>query len=204
MKRLFRWRRLRWFALGAAVRFVLRRSAGRSVDRATAEIEERLPEPVRTVLDRVPANPARVGGSAVVAAKTARRVASGGRKASQLANDRRRRVADGIERIRSVGDEIGRETDRSARELKARYLRATEGTTAADEALLDLRPHHFDRDRPDQRLADVEAEADDDRELPTVKAAVRTGRWRADRRSSTNLVNRVKRSYRPETKPWDR
>lgn len=187
MKRLLKWRRLRWFAAGAAVRFVLRRSAGRSVDRATAEIEDRLPEPVRKVLDRVPADPARVGGSAIVAAKTAKRVASGSRKASQLANDRRRQFADGVERIRSIGDEIGRETDRSARELKAQYLRETEGTTAADDALLDLRPHHFEHD-----------------ELPEVKEPVRSGRWKADLRQKSALVDRVKRTYRPQTRPWDR
>ncbi len=215
MRRLLKWRRLRWFAVGAAVRFVLRRSAGRSVDRATAEIEDRLPEPVRKALDRVPADPIRAGGSALVAAKTAKRVASGSVKASQLANDRRRRLANGIERIRSIGDEIGRESDRSARELKAQYLRATEGHRAADDALLDLRPHHFGPSGPDHDLADQHDDADlgghrrsdhqrSNDDLPSVKDAVRSGRWKADLRHKPTLVNRMKRSYRPETRPWDR
>lgn len=202
MKRLLRWKRLRWFAAGAVVRFVLRRSASRSIDQATAGIEERLPDPVRRALDKVPADPARLGGSAVVAARTARRVATGSKRASQVANDRRQRLADGIDRIRSVGDEIATERDRSARELKARYLRATDRTGAADDALLDLRPHHFSAE--DGEFAESEqgdfADAD---ELPTVKDPVRSGRWRADLRQKSALVNRAKRSYRPQTRPWD-
>ncbi|MGH1489631.1 MAG: hypothetical protein ACRBK7_09595 [Acidimicrobiales bacterium] len=187
MKRILKWRRLRWFAIGAAVRFVLRRSASRSVDRATADIEDRLPEPVRKALDLVPADAARVGGSAIVAAKTAKRVATGGRRASQLANDRRRQVTDGIQRVRSIGDEITREADIKTRELKAQYLRATDGNAAADDALLDVRMHRRD-----------------DEDLPLPKTAVRSGRWRANTGRAEPPVNRVRRSYRPQTRPWDR
>jgi len=129
MKRLFKWKRLRWFALGTLVRFLLKRTTSRSVERATADMEERLPAP----------------------------------------------------------DEVAREAEIKRRELKAEYLRVTEGQVAADDALLDLRP-----------------EVADEAELPEVGEPVRSGRWRAERRLGQATVNRVQRSYRPRSKPWDR
>ncbi|MGB5759242.1 MAG: hypothetical protein WBM50_20180, partial [Acidimicrobiales bacterium] len=58
--RMLRWRRLRWLAIGTLSRYLLRRSASRSfarsVDDATAEIEQRLPDPVLRLLGAVPAD----------------------------------------------------------------------------------------------------------------------------------------------------
>ena len=84
MKRLLKWRRLRWFVIGGAVRFVLRRTASRSVDQATADIEAKLPRPVKRALGVMPADAARAGGSAVVAARSAKRVAAGTQRVTRL------------------------------------------------------------------------------------------------------------------------
>lgn len=205
MKRLLKWKRLRWFAVGTLVRFFIRRSASRSVDRATADLEERLPGPLRKAMDIVPADAVRAGGSAVVAGRTARRVASGTRSASRLAGDRGRRVAEGMHRIRSIGDEIGREAEHKRRELKADYLRVTRGNGAADDALLDLRgdeesPRHRSSVEDGNHRHDPFHEED----LPEVQDPIRRGRWRAERRLGSTMVNRVQRSYRQPSRPWDR
>ena len=192
MRRLLRWKRLRWFAAGAIVRFVLRRVTARSVDQAAADFEERLPAPVRKVLDVVPADAVRAGSTAVVTGRSARRVATGTRRASQAVGDGRRRIVDGVDRLRSIGDDIVTEADLRQRELKAEYLRATEGNGPADDVLLDLRPEVIDGPT---------ASGD---ELPELVEPIRRGRWRADRRLGASSVNRVQRSYRPRSKPWDR
>ena len=192
MRRLLRWKRLRWFAAGAIVRFVLRRVTARSVDQAAADFEERLPAPVRKVLDVVPADAVRAGSTAVVAGRSARRMATGTRRASQAVGDGRRRIVDGVDRLRSIGDDIVTEADLRQRELKAEYLRATEGNGPADDVLLDLRPEVIDGPT---------ASGD---ELPELVEPIRRGRWRADRRLGAPSVNRVQRSYRPRSKPWDR
>lgn len=196
--RLFKWRRLRWFAAGTLVRFLLRRSAGRSVDRATAEFEERLPGPVRKALDIVPADAMRAGGSAVVAGRTARRVAVGSRRATRLVGEHGRRVTDGVSRVRSIGDEIGREADAKRRELKAQYLRATQGNAAADDAMLDLRSERS------AELGEQPSTEWIDDEPPELLDPVRPGRWRAEKRLRPSTVSRVQRSYRPRSMPWDR
>lgn len=193
MKRILRSKRLRWLAIGAAARFVLRRSTSRSVDRASADIEERLPAPIRAVVDAVPADAVRAGGSVVVAGRTAKRFASGTRTASKLVAEQRQRFGDGVARIRSVGDEIGHEVDTRRRELTADYLRATRGQSAADDALLDTR-----LDGPSGLTDHV------DEDPPPVKEPVRRGRWRSDRRLRSAAVNRVQRTYRQPTRPWDR
>lgn len=192
MKRLLKWKRLRWFALGTIVRFALRRLTTRSVDKATADFEERLPTPVRKAMEIIPADAARAGGSAVVAGRTARRMATGTKRASQAVGDRRQRIAEGMGRLRSIGDDIATEAESRRRELKADYLRATEGNGAADDVLLDLRPE------------DTSISTDSVDELPELSDPVRGGRWRADRRLGQATVNRVQRSYRPRSKPWDR
>lgn len=192
IRRVLKWRRLRWFAVGAVLRFVVRRTASRSVDQATADIEDRLPPPVRRALDMVPADAVRAGGSAVVAARTARRVAAGSRRASRLATDGSRRVAHRIQRVRSIGDEIGREAELKRRELKAEYLRVTRGNAAADDALLDL------------RADELEPLADWQDDPPEVTAPIRPGRWRAEKRLGPPTVDRVQRTYRPRSRPWDR
>ncbi len=199
MKRLLKWKRLRWFAIGTLVRFLLKRTTARSVERATADVEERLPAPVRKVMEIVPADAARVGGQAVVMGRTARRVALGTRRASQVAGDRRRRVSEGIERLRSIGGDVAHEAETRRRELKAEYLRVTEGNGAADDALLDLRRGEPGRE---DRYEGYDGRYED--ELPEMTEPVRPGRWRAERRIGPATVNRVQRSYRPRSKPWDR
>lgn len=185
---------MRWLAAGTAARFVLRRvvrrTAGRSVDRATADLEERLPQPVRKALDVVPDRAIRAGGSAVVAGRTARRVAVGTKRATRMAADGRTRASDRVGRLRSIGDDIARETEDSRRRLKAEYVRATRGPEAADDVLLDL------------RRSEEDSWSDD--EPPEVMDPVRRGRWRAERRLGSGAVNRVRRSYQKPTKPWDR
>lgn len=181
-------RRLRWLAAGSLARFVLKRSASRSVDRATADLEDRLPAPVRRALDAVPADAVRAGGSAVVAARTAKRVATGSRSASKAVNDRRRRAGDRLHRLRSIGAEIGTEAESKRRELTAEYLRATNRPTEADDALLDLR---------------TSAEPGDD-PLASVAEPVRPGRRRARPPLTGSPVRRVQRSYRRRSAPWDR
>jgi hypothetical protein len=206
--RLLRWKRLRWFAIGTLVRFLLKRTAARSVDRATADLEHRLPEPIRKALDVVPADAMRAGGSAVVAGRTARRVATGTRTASRLAGDRRQRVMAGVNRFRSIGTEIAREAEHKRRELKSEYLRATGGHAEADDALLDLRGTDLAHDRH-RAAGHGDDRTDDDRygheaELPDVLPPVRAGRWRAERRIGTTVVGRVQRTYRRPSRPWDR
>lgn len=206
MRRLFKWKRLRWLAIGTVVRFVVRRSTARSVDQVTADIEERLPAPARKLMQVVPDSAVRAGGSAVVMGRTARRVATGTRRATQVAGDRRDRISQGIQRIRHIGDEVAIEAEQRRRELKADYLRSTEGHGPADDALLDLRYQRSgsdpaiidDRDRPGSARGSM------DDELPTLADPVRPGRWRADRALGEGLVGRVQRTYRPRSKPWDR
>ncbi len=205
--RMLRWRRLRWFAIGTVSRYLLRRSASRSlsrsVDNATAELEDRLPDPVLRMLVAVPADATRVGGSALVAARTARRVASGSRRAGQAATGGGRRVAYGVARVRSIGDEIGFEAEAKRRELKAEYLRVTRGNAAADEALIDVRADNESATaRPDRRWPDHPERHGDD-PLPEIDGPVRPGRRRAGRRRTPPTVDRVQRSYRRSRAPWD-
>ena len=54
----------------------------------------------------------------------------------------------GIARVRSIGTEITREAETKRRELKADYLRATEGNGPADDVLLDLRDHRQSLEGP--------------------------------------------------------
>ncbi len=188
VKRLLRWRRLRWFAFGAVLRYALRRSASRSVERATEELEDRLPAPVRSALDVIPADAVRAGGTALVAGRAARRLAAGTGRASRGVVRWRRQTVDGLRDLRSITDQIGLEAELTRRELKARYLRVTLGDAAADESLLDVR-------------AGAVAEA---APLPPLPEPIRRGRWRAERRLGRATVARVQRSYRPSSKPWDR
>ena len=207
--RMLRWRRLRWFAIGTLSRYLLRRSTSRSfarsVDDATAEIEQRLPDPVLRLLGAVPADATRAGGSALVAARTARRVASGSRRAGRFVAVGGRRATDGVARIRSIGSEIGYEAEARRRELRAEYLRVTRGNAAADDALIDVRPDV--RPAPlgphGRSLGHQVRRAGSDDPLPEIDGPVRSGRWRAGGRHRPPSVDRVQRSYRPRRAPWD-
>jgi len=202
MIRLLLGRRLRWLVIGGIARFVLRRGAARSVEQATADIEAKLPAPVRRVLDAVPADPVRAGGSAVVAGRTAKRVAVNTHRVTKATSERGRRLTDGVARVRSIGTEIGQEAETRRRELKAEYLRVTEGNGPADDVLLDVRtaPGHAGPGAPADG-AGTNGHADD---LPEVDPPVRAGRWRAAKRLGNGLPDRVQRSYRPRARPWDR
>lgn len=194
MIRLLKWRRLRWFIVGGVARFVVRRTASRSVDQAAADIEAKLPAPVRKALQVVPADAVRAGGSAVVAGRTAKQVAVTTHRVTKATSDRGRRLSEGVSRVRAIGTEIGYEADSKRRELKAEYLRVTEGNGAADDALLDI--------RTGVRSVDGHEAMDD--ELPELEPPTRSGRWRAEKRLAAGPVARVQRSYRPLKRPWDR
>lgn len=210
MIRLLRWRRLRWLIIGgvarSSVRLLARRTTARSVDQATADLEARLPAPVQKALKAAPADAVRLGGSAVVAGRTARRVAVNTHRATKATADGRRRVAAEISRIRNLRTDIGREAEQRRRELTAEYLRVTRGNGAADDALMDIRtepPPTFD-DLASEDLGRERSFNDLTDDPPTVDPPVRRGRWRAERRLRPASVSRVQRSYRPARRPWDR
>jgi hypothetical protein len=202
------WRRLRWLALAAAARLVVRVATARQVDRAAAELGERLPAPVRSALDALPRDPVRAGGGLVVAGRGARRLATGAGRATRLVDRGRRRVAATVAsrpRLgaigRAVGDDLRREREQRRRELRSAYLRATVGDTEADDALLDRRDLSLDqRHRPPNEPLDP-AEGPPGKPLPDP---IGPGRWRASRLVPTPTVARVKRTYRPPAHPWDR
>lgn len=216
-------RRIGWVAVATLARTALRRGASRQVDEASADLEQRLPEPVRTVLDRVPGDAIRVGGSAVVAGRSARQVAAGAGRVSRAADDGRRRLGRNLDRattafdarprpVRSgrelaarFGVDVRAETDNTDRDLRSRMLLNSRGRGAADDALLDRRP-----DRPEIIDADIvspgtedwwEQGADDLAETP---APVRPGRWRAPRRRAREQVARVQRTYQRPRRSWER
>ncbi|MEM7326259.1 MAG: hypothetical protein AAF531_24455 [Actinomycetota bacterium] len=214
MIRLLKWRRLRWLVIGGVARFLARRTTARSVDQATADLEARLPAPVQKALKAAPADAVRLGGSAVVAGRTARRVAVNTHRATKATADGRRRLAAEVGRIRNLRTDIGREAENRRRELKAEYLRITRGNGAADDALMDVRTEPlpgFDGTEPGDANGSEDgggfaensgfAAAEDP---PTVDPPVRPGRWRAERRLRPTSVGRVQRSYRPARRPWDR
>ncbi len=202
---LLRSRRFRWLIIGSVVRFFARRSAARSVDQATASIEDRLPQSVAKALDAVPADVTRLGGSAVVAGRTARRVANAGvevgraadrqvvspaRRASATVTDAGRRIRAARHRLT---DDVFRETEHTRRQLTSDYLLDTRGRAAADDALLDRRSG---------AAGEFDAEPVDAVEpLPEIAPPVRRGRWRASREVPAP-VSRVQRTYRRKTPPW--
>lgn len=176
-------RRLGWVAVAslarATLRTALRRGTADRVDAATAQLEDRLPERVRTVLRHAPGDPVRLGGSAVVAGRSARvaarGAASGAGRAGRLVR-------------RRFGDEVRVESERTRRRLRSRMLRHLVGDAAADDALLDLRSA---------------PSGVDSRPLPDPPRPVPSGRWRAPRRHPEPEVARVQRTYRPPRRPWD-
>ena len=197
-------RRIGWVALASVGRILLRRSTSRRVDEAATDLEQRLPEPVRSALTRLPGDPVRVGGGAVVAGRSARQVAVGAGRASRAADVGRRRLGRDIGRVTTalgdrprparsgrdlaarLGAEIQAETDRTERNLRSRLLLDSRGRAAADDALLDRR---LDPTAP---------------QPPEPPPPVPPGRWLAPRRRAGAEVPRVQRTYRPPRRPWDR
>lgn len=178
------YRRFRWVALGALLRTLTRRTRARSVDDATEELAQRLPDPVVRAIDAAPGDLLRLGGGAVAAGRAARAVSDRSRRVGSATRRLRRRWSDPGGTARLIGEQWRRETELSERELWAEYHRTRGDHAAADEALLDRR----------RRL--------DDAPLPRVPEAVPPGRPRARRRAAT-VVDRVQRTYRRAPKPWD-
>ncbi len=187
-------RRLTWMAAGAGVRFVARRGVEKSIDDASRALEDKLPEPVVKMADKLPGDLIRAGGAATVAsrgaARTGRSVTSATRAAAKVAphlspRNRPRPVRGLSDRIELARSAIRSETDTARRELASDYARHTEGDAAALEALLDLR--------------DVE-----ETPLPEVPDAIETGRRRFRPELPKPPVNRVQRTYQQKPKPWDK
>ena len=103
------------------------------------DFQPRWPEP-----SALPADAKRAGGSAVVAGRTAKNAAVC--QSGLVVWQRRgtRRAASGLDSVRGLADRVRDETDSSRRELKARYLEATEGRAAATDSLLDARSSMVD------------------------------------------------------------
>lgn len=195
----FLFRRFRWMALGAGVRYLARRGVGRSVDDAAAEIEDRLPAPVVRAANALPGDIVKAGGAAVVSARAARRSAgvakTGGEAAAkvtragvqlsgQVASLRPRAAV--TDRLRSAREAVADQADIEQRELRADFLRYQGDERGATDALLDARR------RPDRGP------------IPEVPNPIEPGRRRFRGSRATPEVARVQRSYRRPTKPWDR
>lgn len=198
-------RRLGWLAVGSAARVVLKRGASDRVDRAATELGDRLPPTVRAAVETLPGDPLRVGGTAVVAGRSARQAAAGAAEVSRVAGAGRRRVAEGVGMVSDAiearprpvrsgrllsdrfGQEVAEESERARRRLRSRMLRHLGDDTGADDALLDLRP----------------GPADDPWVPPDPPPPVRSGRFRR-RRQVEPPVARVQRTYHRPRRPWDR
>ncbi len=166
-------------------------SLSKSVDKATAAIEQRLPAPVAKAVQKLPGDLARAGGAVVVAGQAAQSAGSSvrsagetGRKISQKVRGRsgQNKVSDRVHQLR---DEIAIESNDARRRIYSDMLRETEGEGAALDALLDLR-------------------ATESQPLPEVPTEVARGRRRHRPDLPKPPVNRMSRTYRQKTKSWDR
>lgn len=183
-------RRFRWVILGWLVRTLAKLGFERSVEEASTKLQSQLPEPLAKAAHALPGDLVRLGGAAVVVSQKGRRASSAARAATKAsgrvvaaAGASRRRVGRGA---RIVGDEITAEMKLEERRLRSDAARERYGQSAATEELLDLR------------------EANDRPPLPKVADPIRAGRRRFRPPLPRAPVNRVQRSYRRATKPWDR
>ncbi len=192
-------RRLRWFAVGAGVKYLARTGAGRSVDEAAAKIEDRLPAPVAKAANALPGDIVKAGGAAVVSARAARQSAraakTGGMVAARVTKAGVQLTSQAAslrsgsavtDRLRAARGAIADQAEADERELRADFLRYTGDEEGATNALLDRRDQR--RDGP----------------LPEVPEPVDAGRRRFVAPRRTPEVGRVQRSYRRPAKPWDR
>jgi len=178
---------------------VARTGVGRSVDEAAAKIEDRLPAPVAKAANVLPGDIVKAGGAAVVSARAARQSAraakTGGLVAARVTKAGMQLTSQATSlrpgpavagRLRAVRNSVTDQAEADERELRADFLRYGGDDEGATNALLDLR---------DERS---------DGPLPQVADPVDTGRRRfvAPRRAPE--VDRVQRSYRRPSKPWDR
>lgn len=187
---LLRWllvilyRRFRWVALGAALRTLTRRSRGRSIDQATDDLAQQLPDSVVRAIDAAPGDLLRVGGGAVAAGRAARTVSDRSRRVGTATKRLRRHWSDPRATTQRLREEWRRESELSERELWAEFHLAQGDRAAADNALLDRR----------HRFADAP--------LPQIPDPIPPGRPRTRRRAAT-VVDRVQRTYRRASKAWD-
>ena len=196
-------RRFRWMIVGAGVKYVAQRGVGRSVDEASARIEERLPATVVKAANALPGDLIRAGGAATVSARAAQRGAVAAQRGAKAARTgsvvavRVTRAGVGhrphraiAERLRIAGQVISAQAQLDERDLRSdlqRYIVGGQaGERAATEALLDRRSG-----RPDDPL-------------PSVPEPVRSGRRRFVRALPAPEIARVQRSYQRPQRPWDR
>lgn len=173
-------RRFRWMAATAAGRWVMRRVTNRSVDAATNELADKLPDPVVRAADALPGDVMRAGGATLAAGRVA---AKGLGAASNRAKDKAQRNVDDFRA------EVVVETDLAKRSLWSDFLRYTGRSDEATDALLDLR-------------TSIDPKSEAGSAFARVPRPVTAGR-RLVTRKRQEKVKRVQRSYRPQIKPWD-
>ncbi len=188
-------RRSRWMILGWAARKIGRSGFQKTVDKAVGEaaarIDDKLPAPVSKALEKLPGDATRAGGALLVAGQGARSAGSAVKSVADSGrrlNQRRRSGQESVSgRVHELRDEIAIESDEARRRIRSDMLRETHGEGAALDALLDLRPSGAG-----------------DEPLPEVPPEVAKGRRRSRPALPVAPVNRMRRSYRQASKPWDR
>lgn len=186
-------RRSRWMILGWAAKKAGRagfdKTIHKSIDKAAANLDDKMPMLLSKSLDRLPGDMTRAGGAVVVAGQGAKSAGSAARNAAATA----RRIAAAprsghkavSSRVHGMRDELAIESDEAYRRIKSEMLRETQGDAAALDALLDLRP--------------ISQEP-----IPSVGPPVGTGRRRNRPELPSAPINRVRRTYQQTTRPWDR
>lgn len=183
-------RRLAVMALGTGASYLSKWVAARTINAATQQFEDRLPAPVAKVINVLPGDLMRVGGTAMVAGTAVRSAGRASRRAAKVASAStstlrgRKAAVDAL--LADAAAEWRREIHGERRRFRSDLVRLTRGPDAALEALLDLR-------------ADGGANL---QELPLTPEPIPAGR-RRPLRLPAPFVDRVQRSYRPPVKPWD-
>jgi hypothetical protein len=167
-------------AATAAGRWFLRRITNRSVDAATNELAEKLPDQVVKAADALPGDVMRAGGATLAAGRVA---AKGIGAANNRARDRAQRNVDAFRA------EVAVETELAKRSLWSDFLRFSGRADDATDALLDLRATVHPKSEPGSAFLRVP---------PPVFAGRRRGR-----QPRPDKVKRVKRSYLRPINPWD-
>lgn len=173
-------KRLRWMLATAVGRWFLRRLTGRSVDAATNELVEKLPDRVVKAADALPGDVMRAGGATLAASRVA---AKGIKVTSKAAKDQTQRNLD------EIRNDIAIETEQARRSLWSDFLRFSGRTDEATDVLLDMRAKGGSHVKPGKAF----------RNVPRPVAA---GRRLLNRREP-EPVGRVQRTYRKAPKPWD-
>ena len=164
----------------AVGRWFVRRITGRTVDAATDELADKLPDRVVKAADAMPGDVMRAGGATLAAGRVA---AKGIKVTGAKAKEQTQRNLDDIRSDIAVESEIAR------RSLWSDFLSFSGRHDEATDALLDLRSGR-------RRGEDAEVVF---RRIPNP---VKAGRKLLSR-SEQEPVGRVQRSYRPAKKTWD-